>query len=493
MMLFLKNVIRLIVLAHLTALLFSCSKPVMQAPQKRLPVYYQSATELARSIREKEISSLDLLDIYLDRIQRYNGQINAVVALDIEAARARARAADEALAKGENWGPLHGLPMTVKDVFEAVGMPATSGDLTLKDYFPEKNALAVQKLVDAGAIVFGKTNVPFHAMDIQSYNKIYGTTNNPWDLERTPGGSSGGAAAALAAGFTALEIGSDIGGSLRTPAHFNGVFGHKPTFGLVSRAGHIPPMPSGEPPQILQDSPLWVVGPLARSADDLELAMKILVDDKHGAANESEILLPPRQKQFSDYRVAAWLTDLTPGAQVDIQVMASLQQTVKRLTDAGLKVDVQARPNISLTEIVKLYQDIFKYSIVGKRPMTKALMDRQEKLENIMADFFKSYDVILAPVTPTAAFYHDTKTYFMSRTIMVNGKEASMLDNYIWVGIAVASNLPATVAPVGFTYEGLPVGIQIIGARNEDLTTIDFARGLSKLMGGFKVPPKYEK
>ncbi|MEJ2448714.1 MAG: amidase family protein, partial [Anaerolineales bacterium] len=219
----------------------------------------KSATELASEIRSGEITSLDLLNLYLNRIERYNNEINAVVALDIAAARARAAEADKALAQGKIWGPLHGLPMTVKDVFEVVGMPATSGDPTLKDYIPTRNAIAVQRLIDAGAIIFGKTNVPFHALDIQTYNEIYGTTNNPWDLSRTPGGSSGGSAAALAAGFTSLELGSDIGGSLRNPAHYTGVFGHKPTFGVVPRYGHIPPMPGRVPQHVMPGIPLFVV------------------------------------------------------------------------------------------------------------------------------------------------------------------------------------------------------------------------------------------
>jgi len=216
------------------------------------------------------------------------------VALDIAAARARAAKADKALAQGQNWGPLHGLPMTVKDVFEVVGMPTTSGDPLLKDYIPKSNAIAVQRLIDAGAIIFGKTNVPYHALDCQSYNTIYGTTNNPWDLSKTPGGSSGGSAAALATGFTPLELGSDLGGSIRLPAHYTGVFGHKPTFGIVPRYGHIPPMPGQIPPHVMPAVPLFVVGPLARSADDLELALEVLTSS--GSVDESDKrseLLPP--------------------------------------------------------------------------------------------------------------------------------------------------------------------------------------------------------
>lgn len=241
-----KNPIYLFVISIFANTILCCSHPAVEPRPEKIPVCFKSATALTRAIKAGEISSLGLLNQYIDRITRHNGEINAVVAMDIESARARARAADHAMAQGKSWGPLHGLPMTVKDVFEAVGMPTTSGDTMLREYFPKQNAVAVQRLVDAGAIILGKTNVPYHGLDIQSYNQIHGTTNNPWDLTRTPGGSSGGSAATLAAGFTPLELGSDIGGSIRTPAHFTGVFGHKPTFGIVPRRGHIPP-PTARP------------------------------------------------------------------------------------------------------------------------------------------------------------------------------------------------------------------------------------------------------
>ena len=238
-----KKVLQLSILVVLISAINCCEKHDSKSAPKIDPLLFKSATELTDLIQRGEITSLNLLNLYLDHIQRYNDDINAVVALDIDAARLRAAEADKALAQDQNWGPLHGLPMTVKDVFEVVGMPATSGDPKLKSYIPERNAIAVQRLINAGAIIFGKTNVPYHGRDFQSYNKVYGTTNNPWDLSRTPGGSSGGSAAALAVGFTPLELGSDLGGSVRFPAHYTGVFGHKTTFGIVPRYGHIPPMP----------------------------------------------------------------------------------------------------------------------------------------------------------------------------------------------------------------------------------------------------------
>ncbi len=362
----------------------------------------------------------------------------------------------------------------------------------LQNYIPKRNAIAVQRLIDAGAIVFGKTNVPYHARGFQSYNEIYGTTNNPWDLSRTPGGSSGGSAAALAAGFTPLELGSDLAGSIRIPAHYTGIFGHKPTFGIVPGYGHIPPMPSRVPPNVMPTIPLSVVGPLARSAYDLELALGVLtapgsMDESH---NRPE-LLPPRRQKFKDYRVAVWLTDSDPGAEIDADVLARLEKTVEKLRGAGLDIDEEARPDIDLNEDRKIWLDICSKMVAGALPLDEMLVERQKKQEAMWAKFFERYDVLIAPVAPTVAFPHD-HTQEMSGYLEVNGQEKPMWNNMTWTTMAVVSGLPATVAPVGLSNSGLPVGIQIIGARFEDRTTIDFAQGLSELIGGFVAPPGYK-
>ena len=473
--------------------LLCCAKDTAKPTHDIFPVYFKSATELASSIQHGEITSTELLNLYLNRIKQYNNDINAIVAMDFEAARARAAEADKALAQGQNWGPLHGLPMTVKDVFEVAGMPATSGDPKLRDYIPKRNAIAVQRLIDAGAIIFGKTNVPYHALDIQSYNEIYGTTNNPWDLSRTPGGSSGGSAAALAAGLTPLELGSDLGGSVRFPAHYTGIFGHKPTFGIVPRYGHIPPMPDRVPQHVMHMIPLFVVGPLARTADDLELALKVLTTP--GGGDESvnrPALLPPRRQKFSKYRVAVWLTDPYAAAEIDAEVLAILQNTVRTLRNAGLDIDEEARPDISLYQMNFIYGQIVQHLLMGSLPPPEWVITEQKEIQSKWAAFFEKYDVLLAPVSLTVAFPHDHKGTIMTRSLEVNGKEKPMLNNMTWTRIAVVSGLPSTVAPVGLSDSGLPVGIQIIGARLEDLTTIAFAKGLSKLIGGFVAPPGYD-
>ena len=488
-----KRVIQLSLIAVLISALFCCGKFIVKPTQDIHPIHFKSAIELASAIRHGEITSIELLNLYLDRIQRYNDSINAVVAMDVDAARARAAEADKALAQGQNWGPLHGLPMTVKDVFEVVGMPTTSGDPKLRDYRSKRNAIAVQRLIDAGAIIFGKTNLPYHGLDIQSYNEIYGTTNNPWDLSRTPGGSSGGSAAALAAGLTALELGSDLGGSIRFPANYTGVFGHKPTFGIVPRYGHIPPMPGQVPQHLMPRAPLLVVGPIARSADDLELALEVLTTPGNEDESESRpVLLPSRRQQFSKYRVAVWLTDSYPPAEIDVEVLAILQKTVGKLRSAGLDIDEEARPDISLDKMNFIHGQIVQHLLMGLLPLPEWLIAEQKIIQAMWAEFFEEYDILLAPVSLTVAFPHDHKGTLMTRSLEVNGKKKPMLNNMTWTRTAVVSGLPATVAPVGFNHSGLPVGIQIIGARLEDRTTIAFAQGLSELIGGFVAPPGYE-
>ncbi|MDY6789794.1 MAG: amidase family protein [Thermodesulfobacteriota bacterium] len=491
---FIKKVLQTGLLIILISALICCGKQDSSSrfPQKIDPFLFKSAVELTDAIRRGEITSLDLLNRYLDSIERNNGSINAVVALDVDAARARAAEADQALARGQIWGPLHGLPMTVKDVFEVAGMPATSGDLKLKSYIPDRNAIAVQRLIDAGAIIFGKTNVPYHARDFQSFNKVYGTTNNPWDLTRTPGGSSGGSASALAAGFTSLELGSDLGGSVRFPAHYTGVFGHKTTFGIVPRYGHIPPIPGRVQPHQMSVIPLFVIGPLSRSAEDLALSLKILTtpgrSEKSGHSSE---LLPTRRKQFSDYRVAVWFTDSSPAAEIDADVLAPLQKTVGKLREAGLAVDEEARPDLQLWETVHLWREMRDELTAGSLPLSNGLVSRQKKQQSKWAEFFERYDVLLAPVALSVAFPHNHREPVINRRLDVNGKKKPYFDNLSWTAMAIVSGLPATVAPVGLSESGLPVGIQIIGAKFEDRTTIAFAMSLSDLVGGFKAPPGF--
>jgi len=298
---------------------------------------YKSAVELTAAIRERKVGALELLDHYLARIERFNPKLNAVIALRLEHARERARAADAALARGEVWGPLHGLPMTVKESYQVAGLPTTWGHTGFRDNMAREDAVVVQRLEAAGAIVFGKTNVPYLLQDFQSYNEIYGTTNNPWDIARIPGGSSGGSAAALAAGLTGLETGSDIGGSIRNPAHFCGVFGHKPTHNVVPLRGH---SLGG-----LSFADISVVGPLARAAEDLALYMDCVAGADLWHAPGWTLTLPAaKSSRLQDWRVAVWLDH--PLSPVDRAVGDRIQRAAAALAKAGATVSDTARPEI---------------------------------------------------------------------------------------------------------------------------------------------------
>ncbi len=480
-------------------------------------IAFRSACDLVAAIRKREVGSRELLEHYVKRVERYNPKLNAVVTLDVERARQRADAADAALARGEWLGPLHGLPITVKDTYETAGLRTTAGASVHAEYVPAQDATAIARLVAAGAVVFGKTNTPTFAMDAQTYNPVFGTTNNPWDMTRTPGGSSGGSAAALAAGLTGLELGSDIGGSIRIPAHYCGVYGHKPTFEIIPLHGHIP-----GPPGSLSRADLAVAGPLARSTDDLALALDILAgpDSDKAVAWRLE-LPPPRRAALRAYRVAAWFDELS--CPLDTEVRNRFTATVEALRQAGVPVDEQARPAVQFAEAARTFRRLLwaatapglsreqfeKFvemaadlphnddSLLAEFAQATALRHRywlsaHEKRTQYRArwaEFFKNYDILLCPVTPTAAIPHDHSSPFLARTIQVNGQPRPYLDQIVWTGVIGLAYLPATVAPVGRTAAGLPVGIQIVGPYLEDRTPIDFARRLADVVGGFEMPP----
>ncbi|MEQ1682368.1 MAG: amidase [Burkholderiaceae bacterium] len=480
---------------------------------------FESASNLAAAIRTRRISSRELLALYLQRVERFNPALNAVVTLDAERAFMRADAADAALARGESWGALHGVPITIKDSFETAGLRTTSGAPELTGHVPSHNATAVQRLVAAGAVVFGKTNLPTFAMDLQSYNPVFGCTHNPWDTMRTPGGSSGGAAAALAAGLTGLELGSDIGGSIRTPAHFCGIYGHKPTFGLVPMQGHIP-----GPPGLLSETDIGVGGPMARSADDLALALDLLAGPTDERATAWRLQLPaPRHESLRGVRVAAWLDD--PACAVDSEVLARHQALVQVLREAGAVVDEQARPAFGFAEAHELYlqllyaatspglprgqwlglaqaadrlppgaddaKSLFARSATLRHRDWLGVHERRERIRSAWARFFKDHDVLLCPATPTPAIPHDHSEPMAQRLIRVNGSARPYTDQLAWAGLIGMALLPSTVAPAGRTPAGLPVGVQIVGPFLEDRTTIRFAQLLAQAVGGFARPPGY--
>ena len=440
-----------------------------------------SASELVRALRRREISSRELLEHYLERIEQLNPSLNAVVTLDVDAACAAAAAADQATARGHDVGALHGLPITIKDSLETAGMRTTSGAPDLAGYVPARDADAVARLRAAGAVIFGKTNLPTFAMDWQTYNPVFGTTNNPWDLTRTPGGSSGGAAAAIAAGLTGLELGSDIRGSLRQPAHNTGVFALKPSFGIVPVRGHIP-----GPPGTLSTPDMAVVGPLGRSADDLDLALDVLAGPDATMAPAWRLRLPAaRGRSLRDYRIAVWLDD--PVAPVDMAVLDVLKAAMQALSGAGARVDDAARP-VELAEASEVFEKLFIAAVSPGAAEWNYTNEHRQQLRAQWQRFFESFDVVLTPVSPVAAIEHDHTGDVDSRTITANGRPRPYVDQSTWTGLAGGAYLPAAVVPVGRTSSGLPVGMQVIAPHLEDRTAIDVARHIGQVVGGYEEP-----
>ncbi len=482
---------------------------------------HRSASECLAALRTREVSSLELVDACIARIEALNPELNAVVATDYDRARETARVADAARTNGNTLGLLHGLPMTIKDSLETAGLVTTSGAPELRGYMPQEDAVAVHRAVEAGAIILGKTNLPIYAGDWQTYNTVYGRTNNPWNTARTVGGSSGGAAAAIAAGFVPLEIGSDIGGSIRTPAHYCGVYGHKPSYGIVPGRGHIP-----GPPGTKSEADLAVVGPLARTAGDLQLALDVIAGPDALMRNGWALNLPrSRADRLSEFRVGYWLDD--PLCPIDASVRDELEATIEALRPHVKLVDIGAP--LRLDRIVPLYVQLLLGVIGGDMPLPLramgrillpfyALADRlgistdvvtksavrgmlqshadwnranegRTKLRWQCHELFEDIDVLLTPIVPVTAFPHQTGGNPLSRSLTVNGKKRPYMDHVCWVALASAAFLPATSAPVGVTPEGLPVNVQILGPFLGDKTTIRFAELLADVRGGFRPPP----
>jgi amidase len=481
-------------------------------------LHFRSATELAADLRAKRIGCRELLEHYLKRVERYNPKINAIIVTDLPGARQRADAADAALARGEIWGPLHGVPMTVKESYDVVGLPTTWGVPELKDNIARQNALSVDRLLAAGAVIFGKTNVPLMLADWQSYNEIYGTTNNPWDLTRVPGGSSGGSAAALAAGLTGLEAGSDIGSSIRNPAHYCGVWGHKPTYGIVS--------PKGQAlPGRVAVSDISVIGPMTRSSEDLALALEVMAGPDEIDGMGWRLELPrPKKERLADYKVALMLEDRN--AEVDRSVQDQLQTLADFLAKRGATVSDRARPDIDTARAHAVYIQLLRAATSGRQSdaqftanqeiarslpkgdesyyarMTRANVmhhrdwlafnEERHRMRLKWAEFFGEYDLFLCPVAASAAPPHDQQGERWERMITVNGKRVPTTDQLFWAGYTCAFYLPATAAPIGASPEGLPIGVQITAPQYGDLTSIHFAKLLEREYRGFVPPPGYE-
>jgi amidase len=478
---------------------------------------YATATELLTALARREVSSRELTSAAIARIERLDAALNAVCVRDFERALIAADAADAARARGEERALL-GVPMTIKESFHTIGLPTTWGFPQSKGWIADEDAVAVTRVKDAGAVLLGKTNVPLALGDWQSYNDIYGTTNNPYDVTRTPGGSSGGSAAALAAGYAPLSIGSDIGGSLRAPAHDCGVFAHKPTHALLASRGHTPPGIKAIP----VDRDLGVIGPMARSARDLELLFDVLLGPEPRTAGVGyKVALPaPRHTALASYRVL--VLDSHPLLPSDASVRGAIETLATRIARAGAHVarETPLLPDqaagarlymrllfsiLSSTMPLPYYESVRAHvatlqphdlSLEAERARGVALSHRDWLLADAaragqrerLRVLFQSFDVIICPIMPTPAFKHDHSPDAHQRRIMIDGVSHSYQDQFVWAGLATSAGLPATSIPIGFSSAGLPIGVQAIGPVFEDRTTLRFAELIERELGGFQAP-----
>jgi amidase len=480
---------------------------------------FGSVTTLGEALAARRLSASELLEHTIARIEALDGRFNALVVRDFERARDAARAADAALARGER-GPLLGLPLTLKEPFNVAGLPSTWGFPQFRDFMPVDDALAVARLKRAGAVIIGKTNIPVGLRDFQSYNDIYGLTRNPWDVGRSPGGSSGGCAAALAAGFGPLGIGSDIGGSIRVPAHFCGVYGHKPSLGLVPLRGYsLPPAPP-----VPGAGDLAVAGAMARSAADLAVALDVIAgpDELRDGIGYRLALPPPRRDQLGDFRVLVVDTHpLMPSSQA---VRMAIGRLAERLARLGAKV-AHASPLLpDLAGSARLYMTLLNAarsprlapdSFADAERAAAALSSGDHSLQAerargyvmnhrawLLADaarlqlqekwriLFGAFDVVLYPPFAVPAFPHEHSEPLEERTLDIDGAPYPYADAcFIWADPATTCGLPSTAAPIERSPQGLPVGVQIIGPYLEDRTTIAFAGLLEREFGGFVPPP----
>ncbi|MGY4465148.1 amidase [Bradyrhizobium sp. LB9.1b] len=479
---------------------------------------FKSAVELSAALTAKKVSSVELTQDAIDRIERHDGKVNAICVRDFDRALGAAREADAALARGER-KPLLGLPITVKESYNVAGLPTTWGWTPQKDFKPTEDALSITRVKNAGGVILGKTNVPVGLGDWQSYNDIYGTTNNPFDLGRTPGGSSGGSSAALAAGYGPLSLGSDIGGSLRVPAFHCGVYAHKPTYNLCPTRGHTPP----PFPAIPMERDMAVIGPMARSAADLPLLLDVMAGpDPLDLGIGYKLALPEaRHDALKDFRVL--VIDSHPLLPANADIRSAIEKLAEQLAGAGASITRESPLFPDFTESSRLYMrmlmgflgaflppDILAGARAGAAqlsPEDKGLS--AERLRGMTSThqawvfdegaraglraqwrhLFRTFDTVICPIMPTPAYPHDHSPQQEARRINIDGKDFAYPDQLAWPGMATLTGLPATAIPLGLSKDGLPVGVQIIGPFLEDRTPLKLAALIEREFGGF-VPPK---
>ena len=478
---------------------------------------FLTASELARAIRTGQLSATEIVEAQLARIQKFNPALNAVVTLDAGNARGRAREADRALAAGEACGPLHGVPITLKDSFDTAGLRTTSGYRLFRGRVPVEDATPVARLRQAGAIILGKTNLPALTNGLQTNNALFGRTNNPWDLRRTPGGSSGGAAAAISAGLSFLEFGSDIGGSIRIPAHFCGVYGLKATAGRIAAKGHVHvasarrlPVPTGCEGLF----ELASFGPIARSIEDLELVLPIVSEPG------TPPLTPPARRALSELRVA-W-TDDFGGAPLDGGSRRLMQSFTEALTQRGCHVErcgsvldygeawrvsgicsaavstlFQSSPTRWVRRAVSPFLRRFGPQhpfVLGlfegltlDRARLRGALERRIVLIQQLEKLFAKWDCWICPVFPTPAFTHRPAR----APIQADGQSVSRLEANLHTIIFNLTGHPVVTVPIGLSPEGLPIGVQVVGSLWQEMSLLDAAHQMESVTGGFQRPPGY--
>ena len=481
---------------------------------------FRSAVELSAALSARKISAVELAQDTISRIERHDGEINAVCVRDFDRALVAAREADAALGRGER-RPLLGLPVAVKESFNIAGLPTTWGYVPHKDFKPAEDAVAVARIKEAGGVILGKTNVPVGLGDWQSYNDIYGTTNNPYDLGRTPGGSSGGSAAALAAGYCALATGSDIGGSLRVPAFHCGVYAHKPTINLCAARGETPP----PFPAIPRENEMAVIGPMARTAPDLSLLLDVMAgpDPLEGGIGYKLALPAARHQALKDFRVL--VIDNHQVLPTNMEIRAAIETLAGQLSKSGVSVARESTLFPDLTESSRLYMRMLM-AFLGAFFPPDVLAGAQAAAARLSPDdrslaaerqrgttmnhrawvfdansraglraqwraLFRSFDAVICPIMPTPAYPHDHLPEQEQRRITIDGKDYPYLDQLVWPGVATLPGLPATEIPLGLSHEGLPIGVQIVGPWLEDRTPLKLAELIEREFGGFTPPPMF--
>ncbi|MEM9091959.1 MAG: amidase [Cyanobacteria bacterium P01_F01_bin.53] len=488
---------------------------------------FSSAHQLAQKIRDRQVSATDVLEAHLAQISKYNAKLNAICTLDEKNARNRAVAADEALSRGECWGALHGVPITVKDIFETSGLLTTAGYRPLKAHVPTQDAVVVARLKAAGAIIIGKTNPAELASDWQGINSIFPRVNNPWNLTHTPGGSSSGSAAAIAAGLSPLDIGDDFGGSVRQPAHFCGIYSLKPTDRRVPTTGHIPEMPGADIRSIRQ---MLTIGPLARSVEDLRLCLQLISGPDSSQPSIPPVPLDiPNKRPLNELRIA-WADEISPFF-VDFQTKAAMKVVASTLEASGCVIETW-QPDFDFVAAwqigfeVSVYNTIHAYPVAAEGAMSKmafmwreatqgeaalrqlgnipkmaipiflksslkgyfAALTQRDELIARMDSALEPWDACVLPVAMTSAFPHCPT----GQAIDVNGQKVPyMMANGAYTGFFAMSGHPVVVIPIGRTKEGLPIGMQIVGKRWQEMTLLHISQAVDELVGDFQCPPGY--